>query len=273
MSSYGTSKTPVPLTVFCQPHQGRFLLRCAMIAIRIIGSMFIIALLFKNVFLQKELFLQRHRLFLTYTVEEGKKFNMYRLRRKKHVLLMLLCLACLFVACSGNAQTTAPFLSPFTAQSSQTVPKTAQLSPTATETAKSMQNPSSTPSVKVTTDSPQYATNESITVLITNGLSASIYASAYYTQCTPVQLQIRSATTWNMIGRCPESTQSALVIQSGSAKSLVLRPSIGSMRSRVHSGTKWATGTYRISFNYTLQPDPDSSRGGIQRTSEEFTIH
>jgi hypothetical protein len=166
-----------------------------------------------------------------------------------------------------------PFLPSFTPQSSQTAQKIAQLSPTATETAKSMQNPSSTPSVKVTTDTTQYATNESITVLITNGLSTSIYTSAYYTQCTPVQLQIRNATTWNVIGRCPESTQSALVIQSGSSKSFVLRPSIGSMRSRVHSGARWAVGTYRIAFNYTLQPDPDSSRGGIQRTSEQFTIH
>jgi hypothetical protein len=124
----------------------------------------------------------------------------------------------------------------------------------------------------VTTDKNRYSRSDIITVIIDNNLSTSIYASAYYTDCTPVQLQRKSETSWSALGRCPEATQSALAIQSGSPKEFQLHPSSGPAGSRMGSGATWVPGTYRISFSYTLQPDPDTVQGSGDIVSTEFTI-
>src|SRR5207248_5437638 len=43
--------------------------------------------------------------------------------------------------------------------------------------------------VKLVLAKSHYASNEEITVTIINGLSNSIYASPYYTNCTPIALE------------------------------------------------------------------------------------
>ena len=209
---------------------------------------------------------------------------MYTLLRKKYFLLGLVCTIFLVAACGSNDHTTQMGNSTPTqvAHATKTVvptstvqpsPTVQGVTPTATEGSKLMPTPSSNNAVIVATDKAGYAKNNSITVTVTNNSSSNIYASAYYTNCTPVQLQQKSGTGWAVQGRCPEATQSALVIQPGSSRVFVLRPSVSPMPSRVSSATTWTVGTYRVSFNYTLQPDPDSSQGGINIVSEEFTIN
>jgi hypothetical protein len=209
---------------------------------------------------------------------------MYTLLRKKYVLCGFVCTLFLVAACGGNEHTTQVGKSTptQTAHTTKTVVPTATVqasptvqgaTPTATEGSKPMPSPSANDAIIVATDKAGYAKSNSITVTVTNNSSATIYASAYYTNCTPVQMQLKSGAGWTIQGRCPEATQAALVIQPGSSRVFVLRPSASPMTSRVSSATAWTAGTYRASFNYTLQADPDSAQGGINIVSEEFTIN
>jgi hypothetical protein len=53
---------------------------------------------------------------------------------------------------------------------------------------------------------------------------------------------------------------------------LVLEEGKPPMVLHVGSSTAWTSGTYRVSFHYTRQTDPDTSWGGINIVSGEFTI-
>lgn len=195
---------------------------------------------------------------------------MYRLIRISPFLLVPLCLLCMLAACGSNEQTAHTRLG----NSTPTPSVHATVSPTVQSTPPRVPStPVPTHSVVVTTSKTEYLASDAITVTVSNNLSASIYASGYYTNCTPAQLEMKSGTVWTTLGRCPEATQSALSLQPGSANVFLLQPSTGPMISHTGSGATWTSGTYRVSFNYTLQPDPDTSQGGINIVSKEFTIH
>ncbi len=124
--------------------------------------------------------------------------------------------------------------------------------------------------VKLVVAKPHYASNEEITVTIINGLSNSIYASAYYTNCTPIALEWKTTSGWVPQGRC-HSAQSTHVIElkPGSTTLLQLTPTSGSLKPTTN--TVWQPGTYRASFYYSMAPDPDNTQGTNIQTAD-FTI-
>lgn len=182
---------------------------------------------------------------------------MFRQAKKRLLSLSLLYALFFVVACGHSEQPTQP------AHATVSPPSTAQVQRT----------PSQTGSVLITTDKSQYSTSDMITVTIIDNLSGTIYASPYYTECMPIQLQIKSAASWVALGRCPETTQGVLAIQPGNPIVYRLRPVAGSMGSQTGSGTTWTPGIYRVTCSYTLQPDPDTVHGGIEIVSQTFIIN
>jgi hypothetical protein len=115
-----------------------------------------------------------------------------------------------------------------------------------------------------------YAPNEAITVTITNGLSASIYASANFTDCTLVLLEWKTPTSWVPRGRCPAAQFVGTVeLKPGSATPQQLTPVAGVVRPS--SNATWQAGTYRVIFAYSLKPDEGGTQGTIVQ-SENFTV-
>jgi hypothetical protein len=124
--------------------------------------------------------------------------------------------------------------------------------------------------VKLVLAKSQYTSNEGITVSIMNGLSSSIYASSYYTNCTLLALEWKTSKGWISQGRCL-SAQSTHVIElkPGSVTSLQLTPISGPFKPGAN--TLWQPGTYHITFYYNTAPDQDTTQGtNVQ--SPDFTI-
>jgi len=115
-----------------------------------------------------------------------------------------------------------------------------------------------------------YAPHEVITVIITNGLSTSIYATANFTDCTLVLLEWKTPTSWVPRGRCPAAQFVGTVeLKPGSATPQQLTPVAGVVRPS--SNTTWQAGTYRTIFAYSLKPDESGTQGTIVQ-SENFTV-
>ncbi len=124
--------------------------------------------------------------------------------------------------------------------------------------------------VKLVLAKSQYTSNEGITVSIMNGLSSSIYASSYYTNCTLLALEWKTSKGWVSQGRClsAQSTH-VVVLKPGSVTSLQLTPASGSFKPT--SNATWQPGTYRVTFYYTTAPDQDSAQGANVQ-SPDFVI-
>jgi hypothetical protein len=124
--------------------------------------------------------------------------------------------------------------------------------------------------VKLVLSKSQYASNEGITVTIMNGLSSSIYASSYYTNCTLLALEWKTSKGWVSQGRCL-SAQSTHVIElkPGSVTSLQLTPISGPFNHTANFS--WQPGTCRVTLYYSMAPDQDTTQGANAQ-SPDFTI-
>jgi hypothetical protein len=123
--------------------------------------------------------------------------------------------------------------------------------------------------VKLMLAKSQYAANEGITVTIINGLSSSIYASSYYTNCTLLALEWKTSKGWVSQGRCLDQSTHVIELKPGSVTSLQLTPISGPYKPGAN--TTWQPGTYRVTFYYNTAPDQDTTQGtNVQ--SPDFTI-
>ena len=116
---------------------------------------------------------------------------------------------------------------------------------------------------------PHYVLNEVISVTITNGLSAPIFASSYYTNCTLVLLEWKYNDTWLPRGRCPSMAAHVIALKPGSTILQQLSPASSAPRPTPMAA--WQQGVYRISFFYSVEPDEQNTQG-ISVQSEAFTI-
>ncbi len=127
--------------------------------------------------------------------------------------------------------------------------------------------------IQVLLEKTEYVPRDMITVKIVNGLSRTIYTSAYYTNCTPIQIERFSNAAWIGQGGCPERTTQTMAIAAGSTKSFELSPApAGAQFNKARVTGTWDTGKYRATVYYQMQPDPDSTQGGTAVRSQEFTI-
>ena len=123
--------------------------------------------------------------------------------------------------------------------------------------------------VKVMLAKSQYAANEGITVTILNGLSHSIYASSYYTNCTLLALEWKTSKGWVSQGRCLEQSMHVIELKPGSVTAQQLTPISGPYKP--NANTTWQAGTYRVTLYYNTTPDQDTTQG-TNAQSPEFTI-
>ena len=143
--------------------------------------------------------------------------------------------------------------------------------PTTTSTPQPNIGASATPGqVKLVLDKSHYALNDAITVTIANGLSSTIFASAYYTNCTLVMLELKMGTTWVPQGICRHGMIPSLIpLKPGSVTPQQLTSETGTFRPA--TSATWQAGIYRVVFAYGLTPDPGSTHSVLVQ-SEEFTI-
>lgn len=125
--------------------------------------------------------------------------------------------------------------------------------------------------VILTLDKTQYKSADVITVMITNQLTQTIYVNGRYYNCLLVQIEKRFATTWIPQGSCNRIQGFTPVrIQPGMQIKQQLVPGVSTIRPM--SQHFWNTGTYRITFSYQLNYDPDTIGGGIHVMTSPFTI-
>jgi hypothetical protein len=123
--------------------------------------------------------------------------------------------------------------------------------------------------VKLVLAKSQYTSNEGITVTIMNGLSSSIYASSYYTNCSMLALEWKTSKGWVSQGRCPDQSTHVIALKPGSITSLQLTPISGPFKPTAN--TTWQPGTYRVTFYYNTAPDQDTTQG-VHVQSPDFII-
>lgn len=123
--------------------------------------------------------------------------------------------------------------------------------------------------VKLMLAKSQYAANEGITITIINGLSSSIYASSYYTNCTLLALEWKTSKGWVSQGRCLSQSTHVIELKPGSVTSLQLTPISGPFKPGAN--TIWQPGTYRVTLYYNTTPDQDTTQGANVQ-SPDFTI-
>jgi hypothetical protein len=123
--------------------------------------------------------------------------------------------------------------------------------------------------VKLVLAKSQYTSNEGITVTIMNGLSSSIYASSYYTNCSMLALEWKTSKGWVSQGRCTDQSTHVIALQPGSITSLQLTPISGPFKPTAN--TTWQPGTYRVTFYYNTAPDQDTTQG-VHVQSPDFII-
>ncbi len=112
--------------------------------------------------------------------------------------------------------------------------------------------------ITLTVSQTTYNASDAIIVTVANGLSESIFATPYYTSCTPVKLEIEVQGSWTTVGKCVRGQVTHVVtMQAGSTTQLRLSPVANSARPNVTA--RWQAGTYRASLMYTTtSPDPDT---------------
>lgn len=123
--------------------------------------------------------------------------------------------------------------------------------------------------VKLVLAKSQYTSNEGITVTIMNGLSSSIYASSYYTNCTMLALEWKTSKGWVSQGRCTDQSTHVIELKPGSVTSLQLTPISGPFKPTAN--TTWQPGTYRVTFYYNTAPEQDTTQG-VNVQTPDFTV-
>lgn len=164
---------------------------------------------------------------------------------------LLIFVSLSIVACGNNssAQNSATPTSSSVAQNSAT--------PTPDPASSNTQTPQS--QIMLSLDKARYTTHDRIQVTITNHLSAPIYISAYYTNCTAVSLELNVQNGWIAQGRCPSAAPHSVALQPGASLLQQLTPSAATPQMAAHAA--WQAGTYRIALFYTLSPDGDTTQG------------
>ena len=118
--------------------------------------------------------------------------------------------------------------------------------PTATATA--VPHPADTGAVTLTTDLALYEEGDPITVTITNGLAATIYAQTGETYCSVLTAQLLNNGAWSSEGACSSGESPAVVPIA--AKSEIQVEIVAAMLSDVDL----QPGQYRIEFSFRRSP-------------------
>lgn len=112
-----------------------------------------------------------------------------------------------------------------------------------------------------------YATTDTLAVMVRNELSDSIIATDHQTSCTIVQLQREANGAWQNVGGCSLGLATRrITLAAGSSTAVQVAPGAGQI-----SAKPWSAGTYRIAFTY--QPGPDATSPASETVySASFTV-
>jgi len=109
----------------------------------------------------------------------------------------------------------------------------------------------------------QYATGDTISVTLGNGLASTILAADHQSDCTVVVVEYLSQQTWQPRNLCQLKSPTRFVpVNAGATLTQQVHPPTAG------GTTGWPSGTYRIAFTYRL------SASGTDTTiySAQFTI-
>ena len=121
--------------------------------------------------------------------------------------------------------------------------------------------------VTITLDRAQYATSDTITVMINNGLATAITVVDHQTNCSIVVLQAQTNGGWQSIHNCRIMTPTRLShLAAGGVTRVRLVPGGGQLAT-----TPWAAGTYRVVMTYGAGAS-STPNAGAEATSTPFTI-
>lgn len=176
---------------------------------------------------------------------------------------LALCSAVLLAGCGGVGGQTAEGGAPTGA--------TPAVKPTPTITVTATVNTNGgTPvagAVTLTLDKQQYGPNDTITITVTNGGSADIFAANHQTACTIITLEVNVNGAWQPIHNCQQMSATRLIkIAAGATSIQTLTPGSGQI-----VGKPWATGTYRATLAYGTGSAPTPNAGKLAITTT-FTI-
>lgn len=142
-------------------------------------------------------------------------------------------------------------------------------SPQAGTTAPATPSPAGSQSggpVTLTLDRQRYTAGATITVMIHNGLSATIWAADHQTSCTVVTAERLAGGQWQAVAGCRLMTPTRLVpLPAGSATEQLLHVQGTPL------GGMWQAGTYRVALTYSAGDELTGGRGGVAY-SAQFTL-
>ena len=110
--------------------------------------------------------------------------------------------------------------------------------------------------IAVTLDKTQYASGDTISATILNGLDHTIYAADHETDCTTLVVEHQTNSGWERVGRCLLASVTRLVPFAAGSQTLVPLDN----GPAGNGGASWGTGTYRVSLTY-LNSDSDAAAG------------
>lgn len=111
-----------------------------------------------------------------------------------------------------------------------------------------------------------YTRSSTITVTLTNGSAAAIYAYDHQTSCTILSLQRLVSSGWQTVGECALGVLTRQVeIHAGETMKISLAPGAGTIRA-----APWPAGTYRAILRYTL--NGQATDVGNTVTTDDFTV-
>jgi len=188
-----------------------------------------------------------------------------------YICYIPLCLLTL-IACE-NAQTQGP-VPTSTTLTRETTMGTPQVQPTDNiKQGQGIAPPARTAQIKL--DKIAYSTHDIIKVTVTNRQTQSMYITSPQANCSLVRIEIQINKKWLHLGRCVEVQASPIRrLAAGANIQQSLRPEMisGSKYPAATVTATWQPGIYRIVFEYSETPDPDSIGGTKSVTSYPFTI-
>jgi len=112
-----------------------------------------------------------------------------------------------------------------------------------------------------------YAPTDTVDVTIRNGRASAVTPTGQHTSCTPLTLELLAAGSWQALGECQTLNPTQIVdIPAGASVAERLRPT--NNRGPTNA---WATGTYRVTFEYSQ--GASASSGAIATVqSSQFSI-
>ena len=132
-----------------------------------------------------------------------------------------------------------------------------------------------TRTAQIQLDKIAYSTHDIIKVTITNLQTQSMYIASPQANCSLVRIEIQINKKWVRLGRCVEVQASPIrQLAAGTSIQQNIRPEMisGSKYPAATVTATWQPGIYRIVFEYSEVPDPDSIGGTKSVTSYPFAI-